>query len=379
MKLAVVVQRYGADISGGAELHARYIAERLARHATVEVLTTCARDYITWKNELPPGEEHGQRRDRPAVSGRAAAQHRRVRPAVATSSSSSRTRSPTSCSWLDSEGPDEPGAHPAHRARAATTFDFFVFFSYRYYHAWHGARAVAGQGGPRADGRTRSGDRPGDLRAACSAASRALMYNSFEERALIQRVSRPQGSRASSSASARRFPERTQPWRFRKKFNVKRPFAIYIGRIDENKGCARAVRLLRALRGDVSARARPACWSDRRVLDDPEASAHPAPRLPVGRGQVRRARGRRRADHAVAVREPVDGRARGVGARQAGAGQRPLRRPARPGRAQQRRAVLRERSRSSPRRCTRSKPRARSARCSAATAASSSAATTRGR
>ena len=29
MKLAVVVQRYGADINGGAELHARYIAERL--------------------------------------------------------------------------------------------------------------------------------------------------------------------------------------------------------------------------------------------------------------------------------------------------------------------------------------------------------------
>jgi len=29
----------------------------------------------------------------------------------------------------------------------------------------------------------------------------------------------------------------TQPWRFRKKFNAKKPFAIYIGRIDENKGC----------------------------------------------------------------------------------------------------------------------------------------------
>ena len=57
MKLAVVVQRYGADINGGAELHARYIAEHLARHAQVEVFTTCARDYITWKNELPPGEE----------------------------------------------------------------------------------------------------------------------------------------------------------------------------------------------------------------------------------------------------------------------------------------------------------------------------------
>src|SRR5688572_5684418 len=58
MKLAVVVQRYGADINGGAELHARYIAERLAPHADVRVLTTCARDYVTWRNELPPGVEN---------------------------------------------------------------------------------------------------------------------------------------------------------------------------------------------------------------------------------------------------------------------------------------------------------------------------------
>ena len=55
MKLAVVVQRYGAEINGGAELHARYIAEHLARHHDVEVLTTCARDYVTWANELPSG------------------------------------------------------------------------------------------------------------------------------------------------------------------------------------------------------------------------------------------------------------------------------------------------------------------------------------
>ena len=57
MKLAIVVQRYGADINGGAELHARYLAEHLAPHASVRVLTTCARDYVTWKNELPAGVE----------------------------------------------------------------------------------------------------------------------------------------------------------------------------------------------------------------------------------------------------------------------------------------------------------------------------------
>src|SRR5205085_9642706 len=57
MKLAVVVQRYGAEINGGAELHARYIAERLSSHADVRVLTTCARDYVTWRNEYLAGEE----------------------------------------------------------------------------------------------------------------------------------------------------------------------------------------------------------------------------------------------------------------------------------------------------------------------------------
>ena len=40
MKLAIVVQRYGADISGGAELHARQVAEHLAHHADVTILTT---------------------------------------------------------------------------------------------------------------------------------------------------------------------------------------------------------------------------------------------------------------------------------------------------------------------------------------------------
>ena len=57
MKLGIVVQRYGADINGGAEQHARYIAERLAKYAQVEVLTTCAQDYITWENEYAEGTD----------------------------------------------------------------------------------------------------------------------------------------------------------------------------------------------------------------------------------------------------------------------------------------------------------------------------------
>ena len=140
MKIAVVVQRYGQAVNGGAELHARYIAEHLGRHGQVEVLTTCATDYVTWRNELPPGVEQingvpvrrfkvKHERD-PLVFGKRSDRVFEQRHSLG-----------DELDWLDAEGPTSP-ALVDYINKHAADYDYCLFFSYRYYHAYYGARAA---------------------------------------------------------------------------------------------------------------------------------------------------------------------------------------------------------------------------------------------
>jgi len=233
VKLALVVQRYADSISGGAELHARYIAERLARHADVEVLTTRALDYVTWKNELPPGEDRLDGitvRRFPVSHPRDPDRFGRQSTRVFERPHSVRDE----LRWLDAEGPTSPELI-RHIGATANAFDFFIFFSFRYHHAWYGGRAVPGKAVlvPTAERDPAVGL---GIFGPVFRGVRAVMYNSLEERALIEHVSGRTGPGVVVGVGSQ-IPNRTQPDRFRRRHHVRRPFALYVGRIDENKGC----------------------------------------------------------------------------------------------------------------------------------------------
>ena len=249
MKLAVVVQRYGKAISGGAELHARYIAEHLARHAEVEVLTTCADDYVTWRNALQPGLEQ--------VNGvsvrRFKVKHERD-PRLFGRRSDRVFKQPHSLGeeldWLDAEGPTSP-ALIEYLAKHGESYDFCLFFSYRYYHAYYGVRTTA----PRAIlVPTAERDQAIGLTLfqPIFRGVRALMYNSHEERAMIQSVSGNRDVPGVVVGIGSEIAPSPQPERFRRKYHIGGPFAVYVGRIDKNKGCAELFAFFQSYVADSS-------------------------------------------------------------------------------------------------------------------------------
>ncbi|HWD72210.1 MAG TPA: glycosyltransferase family 4 protein [Actinomycetota bacterium] len=145
MRILFVVQRYGAQVPGGAELAAREFATRLALrgHAT-EVLTSCAVSYVDWANAYPPGTEeldgvlvHRLPVSEPREDRIFGPMHARV--------PFGRHRVPPFMQrdWMRVQGPNLPGLTPWLREHA-TSYDRIVFFTYLYFTASAGLPAAAG-------------------------------------------------------------------------------------------------------------------------------------------------------------------------------------------------------------------------------------------
>lgn len=145
LRILFVVQRYGTEVPGGAELAAREFASRLAaRGHQVEVLTSCAVSYVDWADAYPPGTQeldgvlvHRLSVSRPREDRIFGPMHARV-PFGAR-----RVPPFLEREWMRMQGPHLPGLVPWLRQHAAG-FDRAVFFTYLYYTATAGLPAAAG-------------------------------------------------------------------------------------------------------------------------------------------------------------------------------------------------------------------------------------------
>lgn len=140
MKIACVVQRYGPDVTGGAEAHCKAVAERLAVTHDVTVLTSCARDYLVWRNTFPQGESqvgpvrvHRFRVERPRNLHRLADLSHEV--------FGRRSSRETQQAWFEENGPRTPELL-AHLRDHGTSYDLVLFWSYRYYPSYFGLPLV---------------------------------------------------------------------------------------------------------------------------------------------------------------------------------------------------------------------------------------------
>jgi glycosyltransferase involved in cell wall biosynthesis len=141
MKLAFVVQRYGTGIAGGSEGLARELAERLGPRHDITVLTTCAKDYVTWENAWPagPSTEGGVRVIRFPVT-----RPRRIKIFADLSDEvfeggASRERQEE---WFHENGPDAPALLDYLKDRGRE-FDLVLFYTFRYFPSYFGLPLVA--------------------------------------------------------------------------------------------------------------------------------------------------------------------------------------------------------------------------------------------
>ena len=144
LRILFVVQRYGTEVAGGAELSCRQFATRLARRGHhVEVVTSRAQSAQDWADVYPSGasELDGVEVHRLGV---AAPRDNDAFEAMTVDVLWSGTLVPVADQerWRRLQGPDLPGLVPW-LAERASGFDVAVHFSYLYTPTWAGLPVTA--------------------------------------------------------------------------------------------------------------------------------------------------------------------------------------------------------------------------------------------
>lgn len=247
-KIGIIVQRYGLEINGGAEYHARLIAEKISKFFEIEVFTTTALDYITWThhynnkfetiNNVTINRFRVKKERNPEKFGKI---QKKVFEDEHTLDDE--------LEWLKEEGPYVPALLDELEIRGSE-FEYYIFFSYRYYHSYFGLSKFREKSilVPTAEH-----DEVIYMRIFKDLFKipKAIIYNSYEEKELINRVSGNQNVAGEIVGVGSEIPVKFNPENFKEKYGLKSKYFLYIGRLDENKGVPELLRyFLKVLKSD---------------------------------------------------------------------------------------------------------------------------------
>src|SRR5437762_8803669 len=231
VRILVVVQRYGAEVVGGSESHARVVAHRLAMVNEVEVATTNALDYWSWAPHFSEGEsmDGPVRVHRFAVTG---------------------TRSPTfkdaerrvlfephtladEQAWLATQGPHTPGLLEFLR-REGKGYDAVLFYTYIYEPTAAGLPLVAERAALISTAHDEEPLRLVPYRALFQL-PRAFGFLTPEERALVQARFKNAHIPSEVLGIGLDPPPWHDPAPFRERYAPRGPVVLYLGQISEGK------------------------------------------------------------------------------------------------------------------------------------------------
>jgi glycosyltransferase involved in cell wall biosynthesis len=243
VKLCFVIQRFGLEVAGGAELHCRLLARALAKEHTVSVETTTALDYVTWQNHYPPGpaEVDGIRLTRHPVT--AERSERRFALLSDRVFHEDHIRKDEEL-WVRENGPLSPALVRGVEARRDV--DLFVFYCYRYYPSFFGLPKVA----ERAILVPTAEEDPAirlPIFKELLNAPRGILYLTPEERSLVQGVSGNASVPSLVIGSGVKVPQGAAAIDARGRFSLPERYLLYVGRIDRNKGVDRLCHYYREL------------------------------------------------------------------------------------------------------------------------------------
>lgn len=236
-KLAFVVQRYGLEVNGGAEVLARQMCEHLTEHYDVEVITTKAVEYTTWKNEYKNDTDvvngitvHRFGVEHPRSSHKFARIHEKVM------GNRNHTMDEEN-KWFDEQGPYSP-ALIDYIEEHADDYDYFAFMTYLYYTTVKGLPKVA----KKAVLIPTAHDEPPIYLKTFEEIFRipaGLFYLTSEEKEFVERKFGNSDivNNGGHGGSGVELPETVDPSHLANEKGISN-YVVYVGRIEEAKGCA---------------------------------------------------------------------------------------------------------------------------------------------